>query len=323
MALGPVGSPAMPQALMDKCYQAGAAPEALLGMNGDAVADMFQWQSVLVREGVLNPGLIKDRWSDQEVRQGFRSGELFLSEATQMEGFLIHGNGTPEMPGYLANPEDMGVALMAKGNSLLLDPRGMALREGRRSVGTRGYWWGVPREARNRDLSFKLARYLSNTQNQIVESSAFGMIPVRQDLLGELGLMSAEAGPRTCSRPPPSRWWKTASPSPPWWRSSPPWAATISTPTGKSACREPARKPASNTSAKPWRNASSRSRGRSGREVPGEKGFGQIDRAGGLRSPKKEHGDLKPWSSVREIPSGVQADTLPPRLRPSASGVGR
>lgn len=189
MALGPVGSPATPQSLMDKCFQTGAAQDALLRMNDDAVVDMFQWQSVLVREGIFNPGLIKGRWSDDQIRQGFQSGELFLSEATQMEAFLIHGNGTAEMPGYLANPEDMGVALMSKGNSVLLDARNAALREGRRSVGTRGYWWGVPRQARNKQLAFQLAHYLSNTQNQIVESSAFGMIPVRQDLLGELGLM--------------------------------------------------------------------------------------------------------------------------------------
>ncbi|MDQ3000808.1 MAG: extracellular solute-binding protein [Fibrobacterota bacterium] len=190
MALGPVGSPTTPQTLMDKCFQTGAAPEALLRMTDNAVVDMFQWQSVLVREGILNPNLIKGRWAEDQIRQGFRSGELFLTEATQMEAFLIHGNGTPEMPGFLANPEDMGVALMPKGNSLLLDPsRGTALREGGRSVGTRGYWWGVTRQARNRALSFQLAHYLSNTQNQIVESSAFGMIPVRQDLLGELGLM--------------------------------------------------------------------------------------------------------------------------------------
>lgn len=189
IALGPLGSPATPQSLMDKCYQTGATQEGLLRMNDDAVVDMFQWQSVLIREGILNPNLVKSQWSEEEIRDGFRSGELFLSEGTQMEAFLIHGNGTPEMPGLLANPEDMGVALMPKGGSLLLDDRNMAQREGRRSVGTRGYWWGIPRQARNRELSFQLAHYLSNTQNQIEESSVFGMIPVRQDLLGELGLM--------------------------------------------------------------------------------------------------------------------------------------
>lgn len=189
MALSPLGSPTTPQSLMDNCYQSGATPEGLLSMSGDAVIDMFQWQSVLAREGIFNPSLMKGKWTDEQVREGFRSGELFLSAATQLEAFHIHGTGTPEMPGYLATPEDMGVALMPKGNSLQLDARGSALREGRRSVGTRSYWWGVTRQARNPDLAYKLAHYLSNTQNQVLESTAFGMIPVRQDLLGELGLM--------------------------------------------------------------------------------------------------------------------------------------
>ena len=189
MALGPLGSPATPQSLMDKVFQTGGAPEALLRMNDEAVVDMFQWQSVMIKEGILNPSLIKTRWDEPGIRDGFKRGELFLSEATQMEAFLIHGNATPEMPGFLANPEDMGVALMPKGVSLQLDARGAALREGRRSVGTRGYWWGVTKQSRNRALAFRLAHYLSNTQNQILESSTFGMIPVRQDLLGEMGLM--------------------------------------------------------------------------------------------------------------------------------------
>jgi ABC-type glycerol-3-phosphate transport system substrate-binding protein len=189
MALGPLGSPSMPQSLMDKGFQAGATPDALLRMNDEAVADMFQWQSALVREGILNPNLVKARWSDAQIREGFQSGELFLSETTQMEAFLIHGSGTPESPGFLANPEDMGMALMPKGNSLMLDARSFPQREGRRGVATRGNWWGVTRQSRNRELAFRLAHYLANTQNQILESSAFGIIPVRQDLLGELGLM--------------------------------------------------------------------------------------------------------------------------------------
>jgi ABC-type glycerol-3-phosphate transport system substrate-binding protein len=189
MALGPLGSPTTPQTLMDKCFQSGAVQDGLLRMNDPAVVDMFQWQSIMVHEGILNPNLVKARGSEQDIREGFRSGELFLSEATQTEAFLIHGTGTPEMPGFLANPEDMGVALMPKGISVQLDARNGAAREGRRSVGTRGYWWGVTRQSRNRALSFQLAHYLSNTQNQILESSAFGIIPVRQDLLGEMGLM--------------------------------------------------------------------------------------------------------------------------------------
>lgn len=189
MALGPLGSPTASQSIMDKAYRSGADAEALLRMDDDAVIDMFQWQSVMIKEGILNPSLVRTRWDEPGIRQGFQGGELFLTEATQMEAFLIHGNGTPEMPGYLSNPEDMGVALMPKGVSMRLDARDAAVSEGRRSVGTRGYWWGVTKQSRNRALAYRLAHYLSNTRNQILESSTFGMIPVRQDLLGELGLM--------------------------------------------------------------------------------------------------------------------------------------
>lgn len=189
IALGPLGSPSTPQNLMDACFLSGAGADALLAMNDAGVADMFQWQSALAREGILNPGLIKDRWNEEQVRAGFRSGELYLSAATQSEAFQIHGTGTVDLPGYLADPEDMGVAVMPKGNSLMLDANGDPLREGRRSVATRSYWWGVAREARNPKLAYDLARYLSDTENQVLESSAFGMVPVRQDLLGELGLM--------------------------------------------------------------------------------------------------------------------------------------
>jgi ABC-type glycerol-3-phosphate transport system substrate-binding protein len=188
VALGPLGSPATPQALMDNCFQSGAAPDGLLSMSDPAVVDMFQWRSVLAHEGILNPGLMKSRWTDEQVREGFRKNEIFLSAATQTEAFVIHGTGAA-MSGYLNDPEDMGVALMPKGNSLALDASGDPLREGRRSVGTRSWWWGVARTSRNPALAFELAHYLTNTQNQVQESAAFGTIPVRQDLLGELGLM--------------------------------------------------------------------------------------------------------------------------------------
>jgi ABC-type glycerol-3-phosphate transport system substrate-binding protein len=189
VALAALGSPGAPQALMDAGYLSGAGADGLLGMGDPGVADMFQWQAVLAREGVLNPALLKGRWTDAQVRDGFRSGELYLSAATQAEAFQIHGTGTADLPGSLPDPEDMGVALMPQENSLTLAPDGDPLREGRRSVGTRSYWWGVTRRARDPALAFELAHYLSNTENQVLESSAIGMIPARQDLLGELGLM--------------------------------------------------------------------------------------------------------------------------------------
>jgi ABC-type glycerol-3-phosphate transport system substrate-binding protein len=189
MALGSLASPRAPRSLIDKCYQAGASADAVLRMSDEGVTDAFHWQAALIREGVINPGLVKNKWGEERIWQGLQSGEIFLAEATQLDAFIIHGNGTPQMPGYLADPEDMGLALMPKGCSLLLNPRGLPLRDGRRAVATRDWWWGVTRRSGNKPLAFRLAHYLSNTRNQIEECGTFGMVPARQDLLGEMGLM--------------------------------------------------------------------------------------------------------------------------------------
>lgn len=189
IAMGPLDPPRLAQGLMDKSYQGGASQEGILRMGDDAVADMYQWQSVLIREGVVNPNLLKNRWTADKIRMGFQTGEIFLAEGTQMDAFFIHGNGTRELPGLLADAEDMGLAVMPRGVSLQLDVRNLPAREGRRSVGTRGWWWAVTRRAANKGLAFKLVRHLGSTQSQIEECTAFGMVPTRQDLLGELGLM--------------------------------------------------------------------------------------------------------------------------------------
>ena len=186
----PWTDPRLAAGLMDKGYQGGAGAEGILRMGDEPVADMFQWQSVLIREGVVNPNLIKNRWNAEKIRQGFRSGEIFLAEGTQMDAILLHGNGTAESPGLLANPEDIGLALMPKGVSLQLDGRGLPAREGGRSVGTRTWWWAVTRKSADKPLAFLLARHLGGTRSQIEESTAFGTMPARHDLLGELGLVS-------------------------------------------------------------------------------------------------------------------------------------
>jgi len=189
LALGPQDGPGLAAGLLDGGFQAGAGPDGVLRMGDAPVVDMFQWRSVLIREGVVNPGLVRNAWGTERIRSGFRSGEIFLAVGTQADAFALHGNGTRELPGLLRNPEDMGLAPMPKGASLQLDGRGLPAREGGRSVGTRSWWWAVTREAPDKALAFKLARHLGATRSQIEEGTAFGAMPARHDLLGELGLV--------------------------------------------------------------------------------------------------------------------------------------
>ncbi|MBF0432846.1 MAG: extracellular solute-binding protein [Fibrobacteria bacterium] len=175
--------------MMDRAYQLGASPSDILRFNGEPMIDMLMWEALYTQEQIYNPKMYQEEWSGGDIWKGFRSGDVFLSFMTQIDAFFVHGAGTEAMPGFISNPEDMGVAIMPKGVSLLIDQDGAPLREGSRSITTGGWWWGIPRNTPDRQLSFELAHYITNTENQIEGCSGFGMVPVRQDMLSELGLM--------------------------------------------------------------------------------------------------------------------------------------
>ncbi len=175
--------------IMDRAYQMGGSPDDILKGDGDPVVDAFVWEALYARENIYNSRMYQEEWSGSDIWKGFQSGDVFLSFMTQIDAFFVHGAGTDAMPGFLENPEDMGVAVMPKGVSLALNSEGVPQREGNRGITTGGWWWGIPKNTPNKELSFKLAHYITNTENQIEGCSGFGMVPVRQDMLSELGLM--------------------------------------------------------------------------------------------------------------------------------------
>ena len=175
--------------LIDRAYELGAEKKHILKMDGDPILDMFFWNSVMVREKILNPRMYQEGWSGSDIWKGFQSGDVFLSDMTQIDAFFIHGAGSKDMPGFLKDPDDLGVALMPLGVSLELDSQGKPKRVGARNVTTGGWWWGIPKSAKHPELSLKLIEFITNTENQIEGCSSYGMVPVRKDILGELSLM--------------------------------------------------------------------------------------------------------------------------------------
>ena len=167
----------------------GATSDEILKMKSDAVADMFFWHSVWIKENIFNPRQFDEAWSGSGIWKGFKTGDVFFSDMTQIDAFFVHGAGTVDMPGFLENPDDLGIALMPLGVSLDLNKKGEAKRVGSRNVTTGGWWWGIPKMAKNKKLAYELAHWITNTQNQIEGCSGFGMVPVRQDILSELSLM--------------------------------------------------------------------------------------------------------------------------------------
>ena len=174
--------------IVDRVYQCGGDSAQAISMNGDAVTDAFTWEAAYAYS-VYNKKMFDESWSGTEIWKAFRDGDVYLAFMTQIDCFFIHGTGQDGLDGYLKNPDDLGVAVMPAGCSLMLDAHGNSLREGGKMVTTGGWWWGIPASAPDPRLSYQMARYITSTKSQVQDCSRFGMIPVRKDILGDMSMM--------------------------------------------------------------------------------------------------------------------------------------
>ena len=175
--------------LVDMAFQCRGDSTDVLSMRGDALTDVFFWESLYAWGGIFTPRMWTEAWSGTGIWKGIKEGAVYLSFMTQLDCFFIHGTGRDGLEGYLDDPDDMGVAVMPQGCSVELDKNGSPVRRGVRSITTGGWWWGIPAKAANPAVSYALARYITSNENQIQESNRFGMIPVRKDILSDISMM--------------------------------------------------------------------------------------------------------------------------------------
>jgi len=172
--------------LVDRVYQMGGTSKDVLQMSADAVVDMFVWEAVYRKHGLYNPGMWQDPWSGGGIWNAMKDGKVFLAMMHQIDSFFIHGGTHPHMQGYLANPDDMGVAVMPGGGSFELDSTGHPYRIGGKKAGTSGWWWGIPKTTPDPELSVALAKWITNYDNHLSECRVFGLMPIRKDLSANL-----------------------------------------------------------------------------------------------------------------------------------------
>ena len=170
--------------MIDRAYQLGASEDDIRRMQGDAVDEMYLWESIFVNKGIYNKGMWEDPWRGSQIYNAVKDGKVFMAWFQQIDLFNIHGwKEDPGMPSYLSDPEDMGVAIIPRAVSFTLNEDGTPKIEGTNKVTTGGWWWGISSKAPKAELAYKLARFITNKENNAKESAQFGMIPVRKDLL--------------------------------------------------------------------------------------------------------------------------------------------
>jgi hypothetical protein len=173
--------------LMNRALQAGASSDQLLKLDDASVLAALRWQSAFCRERLLRPGSYRGETFDSLI-PALQAGEVYLAELTPREAFLAHGNGTALLPGYLPQPEDMGIAPLPKA-LWPADENEAGSHEGKRGAATRLWLWGLGRGRGDPQLAAQFIEYLSATSSLVFEASSFGLIPARRDVLAELPLI--------------------------------------------------------------------------------------------------------------------------------------
>jgi hypothetical protein len=173
--------------LLTKLFQANGTEEDFYAMNTDPVLDVFEWEAFYVDNGLYNTAMWEQGWSGGGIWNGFSQGQVYAAFMHQIDAFFIHGGTNPSMAGYLIDPTDMGTAIMPQGMSLEVDADGNPVRVGTHASNFAGWWWGIPVTSPDPELSYKLARFITNYENHRKECSIFGMMPVRNDVYEDLG----------------------------------------------------------------------------------------------------------------------------------------
>ncbi|MDO5576442.1 MAG: hypothetical protein Q4F84_05130, partial [Fibrobacter sp.] len=118
-------------------------------------------ESVYISSGVLDSQTLNVKWvGDKQLRKS-KIDEIFLSNVTQLDCFMIHGTGYDSIEMVLDNPDEMGVATMPRGCSMELDQTGVPVRDGKKAISTGGWWWGIPKNSPNPVVSFNLLSHVT------------------------------------------------------------------------------------------------------------------------------------------------------------------
>ena len=169
--------------LIDRVFECGGDSYSLFNMNSKAVLDAFLWEAAYAWGGIYDSLMWTKQWAGQQLWEGFWKGSIYLTFFTQLDCITVLNKeiGPENMKKDIA--ADFATAQMPRGCSIELDKARQIVRQGTHRVTTGGWWWGIPKRWNDPVLAYKLARFITNRENQIKECAKFGMVPVRYDVI--------------------------------------------------------------------------------------------------------------------------------------------
>ena len=153
--------------LTSKAYQLGATKDDVQAMSGEGVTEMYERENLYADSGIYLPQMWTEGWGGGNVYQAMADGTCFLAFMHVQDAFTVHGTNTPDMPGYLANPDDMGYVLSVAGSSLNIvdgEPEFVGPK-----ATTKWSWnWGITADSPNKELAFELIKWMMVGKDEYV-----------------------------------------------------------------------------------------------------------------------------------------------------------
>jgi ABC-type glycerol-3-phosphate transport system substrate-binding protein len=142
------------------------------------------WDKNYNKYGIFNPLSHAEEISPVANYRAIKNGEIFMAYFLQNDCFnVLEGTDESNMQPYFSDLSDVGIALTPSAVSFSLDENGKPKIIGRRVSTINGFGWGIPRNAREKELAYHLMQYLNNRNQHTRETIRFGAIPVREDVL--------------------------------------------------------------------------------------------------------------------------------------------
>ena len=165
----------------------GADGEDFQNLSGEGLEEMRLWKQYFMENNIFNKMSYSRDVSPLESYLAIRNGDIFMAYFVQNDCFnVVEGTDESRMFPYISDVSDVGVALVPSAVSFTLDKNGNLTNAGRRISEINGFVWGIPENAKEKDLAYLLIQYLNNRNHNTKESVRFGDIPVRQDVLTNL-----------------------------------------------------------------------------------------------------------------------------------------